>query len=52
MLGQLNMYGMDRVETAIERLKAFERMIDQRKANGMDCAWQTAEEVMEWWLRK
>ena len=24
MLGQLNMYGMDRVETAIERLKAFE----------------------------
>ena len=24
MLGQLNMYGMDRVETAIERLKAYE----------------------------
>lgn len=33
-------------------LKAFERMIDQRKANGMDCVWKTAEEVMEWWLRK
>ena len=24
MLGQLNMYGMDRVETAIERLRAYE----------------------------
>lgn len=33
-------------------LKAFKRMIDQRKANNMDCVWQTAEEVMEWWLRK
>lgn len=33
-------------------LRAFQRMIEQRKANNMDCVWQTAEEVMEWWLKQ
>lgn len=32
-------------------IKAFQRMIDLRKKDGLPCVWQTGEEVMEWWLR-
>lgn len=33
-------------------LKAFERMLEQCKVNNMDCVWQTAEDVMKWWLKQ
>lgn len=31
-------------------LRAFERMLKQRKSRGWDDNWKTAEQVMEWWL--
>ena len=31
-------------------LRAFERMLKQRKSKGGDDNWKTAEQVMEWWL--
>lgn len=31
-------------------LRAFERMLEQRKARGWDDQWKTAEDVMAWWL--
>ena len=31
-------------------LRAFERMLEQRKARGRDDQWKTAEDVMAWWL--
>lgn len=31
-------------------LRAFGRMLDGRKADGLKTNWQTPEEVMEWWL--
>lgn len=33
-------------------LKAFERMLKNRKAKGLELTWKTPEEVMEWWLSK
>lgn len=30
--------------------KAFQRMIDKRKQDGMPTEWDTGEECMEWWL--
>ena len=33
-------------------LKAFERMLKQRREDGLACEWQTAEEVMEWWTKR
>ena len=32
-------------------LKAFEKMVEARKIKGLNCAWNTAEEVMNWWLK-
>lgn len=32
-------------------IRAFERMIDGRIAAGLECEWQTGEEVMAWWAR-
>lgn len=32
-------------------LRAFERMIIERKSNGLECEWKTGKEVMEWWLK-
>lgn len=32
-------------------LKAFERMIAERKSRGLAVVWQTGEEVMNWWLK-
>lgn len=31
-------------------IKAFERMIQERKKNGLSCQWETGEEVMNWWV--
>lgn len=31
-------------------LKAFDRMIKERKAKGLEMRWQTAQQVMDWWL--
>lgn len=32
-------------------MKAFKRMIDQRKKDGLDCKrWGTAQDVFDWWL--
>ena len=31
-------------------IRAFERMIQYRKDNGMECEWKTGEEVMRWWI--
>jgi phosphoadenosine phosphosulfate reductase len=33
-------------------LKAFEKMIEERKASGKRVDWETAEDVMNWWLEK
>lgn len=33
-------------------LKAFEKMLNDRKVAGLDSDWTTAEEVMEWWISK
>lgn len=33
-------------------MKAFGRMIDKRKADGLPCNWETSYDVMEWWLSK
>ena len=32
-------------------LKAFAKMIEGRKADGLPCEWKDAEEVMRWWLQ-
>lgn len=39
---------------AYEKLyrKAFERMIAGRKADGLPCVWESAEDVMRWWMRE
>ena len=31
-------------------LAAFTKMIAHRNENGLDTVWQTAEEVMDWWI--
>ena len=31
-------------------IKAFQKMIDKRKADGLKTIWKTGEECMEWWL--
>ena len=31
-------------------LKAFERMIKERKDAGLETEWKTAEDVMNWWV--
>ena len=33
-------------------IKAFERMLKGREAKGLETEWATAEEVMNWWLKK
>lgn len=33
-------------------LRAFERMIAERKKRGLEVDWQNAQEVMDWWLGK
>lgn len=33
-------------------LKSFEKMIENRKAKGKKCEWETAQEVMDWWLQE
>lgn len=33
-------------------LRAFERMIQIRKERGLEVAWETGEDVMEWWINK
>jgi phosphoadenosine phosphosulfate reductase len=33
-------------------LSAFSRMLDERKRRELKTEWQTAEEVMEWWLSR
>jgi len=30
-------------------IRAFDRMIEERKKSGREVGWQTGEEVMEWW---
>ena len=31
-------------------IRAFERMIQYRKNNNMECEWKTGEEVLKWWI--
>lgn len=31
-------------------LRAFERMLEERQKKGLKTVWETADEVMEWWL--
>lgn len=31
-------------------MRAFEKVIKNRKAKGLKCTWNTAEEMMDWWL--
>ena len=32
-------------------LRAFDKMLEARRAAGLPTKWETAEEVMEWWLK-
>lgn len=31
-------------------MRAFGKMIERRKERGKDCTWDTAKEVMQWWI--
>ena len=31
-------------------ISAFERMLDVRKAKGLQCDWQTGMDVFHWWM--
>lgn len=31
-------------------LRTFAKLIELRKKDGIPCSWETAEDVMEWWL--
>lgn len=31
-------------------ISAFERMIQERKRRGLECKWETGEEVFDWWM--
>ena len=33
-------------------IRAFDRMLEQRKQKGMETVWKTGEEVMSWWLEE
>ena len=33
-------------------IRAFQKMVDLRKQDGLPCEWQTGEEVMEWWITR
>ena len=33
-------------------IRAFDRMIAARKADGLPCEWETGEDVMRWWLKE
>lgn len=33
-------------------LRAFDRMLKERKSRGYDDQWKTAEDVMDWWLKQ
>ncbi len=33
-------------------IKAFQRMVDKRKEDGLETRWESGEDVMEWWLTK
>lgn len=33
-------------------LRTFQKMIEIRRKEGLKCTWETAEEVMDWWLEK
>lgn len=33
-------------------LRAFERMLDGIRERGLETTWETAKEVMEWWLEQ
>lgn len=33
-------------------LKAFDRMLQERRAKNKDTDWQTAQEVMDWWVKR
>ena len=31
-------------------VRAFDRMVEKRKTNGLPTKWKNGEEVMRWWL--
>lgn len=33
-------------------IRAFEKMIEERKRRGKSCEWETGEDVMKWWIRE
>ena len=33
-------------------LRAFDRMLEERRKHGIKCEWRNAEDVMAWWLQK
>ena len=33
-------------------IKAFDRMIEHRKASGLDVVWDTGEQVFDWWMEE
>ena len=33
-------------------LKAFERMVEENRKNGIEMKWETADDVMSWWLQE
>lgn len=34
----------------MKTVKAFDRMLEQRKARGLLCKWKNGEEVFLWWM--
>lgn len=54
MIGQLNMSGLDKVETAIKRLQTFEPPEGYYLAfsGGKDATWKTPEDAMKWWIEQ
>lgn len=40
----------EKEKKAIERLRAFDRMLIARKNKGLPKKWENGEDVMRWWL--
>mgnify|MGYP007099690616 CR=1 FL=1 len=53
--GKINMIGNNSRYTAEYRrralyVRAFDRMVEKRKTDGLPTEWKNGEEVMRWWL--
>ena len=44
------MHRMSDGEKNIAHKRAFERMLENRKAKGLDSKWKNSEDVFHWWM--